>query len=707
MQQKALALALSAIWAANSFAAEQTAENTSTLPEVKVSAQAEDSAPQASEKTKSYTVKSTETATRLNTSLRETPQSISVVTRELMDDFKLTSINDVLDMTTGIKVERAETDRTYYTARGSDITNFQIDGLGVPFPDGLLIGDIDTAVYDRIEVLRGATGLLSGTGNPSATINFIRKRPTQEFQAKIDLTVGSWDKRRVDMDVSGPLNEAGNVRGRLVLSNQDRNSYLDRYSQERNVAYGVIEADITDNTTVTFGHTYQQNNTNSPMWGSLPLLYSDGSTRHYSRSASTSADWSYWDTTNNITFAELTHLFNNGWKLRTQLTRKEMTGNAKLLYVFGNEDPSTGTGLTGWPGAYRDSYKELIADAYVSGPFQLAGREHELVIGSNWSRSTYDEHEKSASYTTIGLSSFDNAGDLPEPTWVTGSSASFDVKRLNTYAAAKFNVTDKLKITTGGNMLSYELTGVSYGVSRESEANNKITPYAGAVYNLTNEHSLYASYTGIYNPETKLDRNLQPLAPMKGKNYEAGIKSQLFNNLNTSFAVFKTEQENLAQSTGTVIGNTTIYEGINATTKGYEFDMSGEVTPRLKITGGYTRLASVKGDNDENVKPYTPRQLLRLTTVYQVPFIEKLKVGASVNWQSETHVDIGTTRYKQDSYALLNLMANYEIDKHWSAALNIYNLTDEKYLTSLMWANGGQSYYGAPMNASATLTWKY
>ncbi|MFL9608556.1 TonB-dependent siderophore receptor [Methylobacillus sp. Pita2] len=676
-----------------------------SLPEIQVKTTSGNEQ-QATEQSKSYTVKSSATATKLNTTLRETPQSISVMTRQLIDDFKLTSINDVLDLSTGIKVERAETDRTYYTARGSDITNFQIDGLGVPFPDGLLIGDIDTSVYDRIEVLRGANGLLSGTGNPSATINFIRKRPTSSFQAKVDLTVGSWDKRRIDADLSGPLNAAGNVRGRLVLSNQNRHSYLDRYSQERNVAYGIIEADITDNTTLALGHTYQQNDTNSPMWGSLPLLYTDNTRRHYSRSASTSPDWSYWNTTNNITFAELTHLFDNGWKLKTQLTRKEMTGDAKLLYVYMNEDRATGTGLIGWPGAYRDSYKELIADIYVSGPFLLGGREHELVVGSNWSRSTYDEHEKAASYGTTAITSFDSIGDLPKPNWIPGDFGSFDIKRLNSYAAVKFNLSDRWKLTGGANLLSYEHSGIAYGEERETKAHDKVTPYLGAVFNLNDQHSLYASYTGIYNPQTKLDRSLTPIAPLQGKNFEAGIKSELLQHLNTSFSIFKNEQENLAQQAGT-IGPRTIYEGIDVTTKGYEFDISGEVSERLKLSGGYTRLMSVKGKDDQNVKPYTPRQMLKLTATYQVPYIEKLKIGASVNWQDETHVDINNVRVRQDSYALVNLMANYEIDQHWSAAVNVYNLTDEKYLTSLMWANGGQSYYGAPMNASATLTWKY
>lgn len=687
------------------------AVDTDTLPVVQVTD--DRSGEPASEDTKSYTIGTTTSATRLNTSLRDTPQSISVITRSVIDDFRLNSVNDVLDFATGIKVERVEPDRSYYTARGSDITNFQIDGIGTPFAQGLVFGDIDTAIYDRVEVLRGANGLLTGTGNPSATINFIRKRPTADFQLEVDASVGSWDYRRLDLDVSGALTDAGNVRGRLVLANQNRGSHLDRYSTERNVAYGIIEADITERTTVAFGHTYQQHDSSSTMWGSLPLLYADGSKRHYRRSDSTAPDWSYWDTINNVTFVELTHQFNNDWTLKTQLTRKEISSDSRLSYIFGNEDRATGAGLFAWPGIYRDQTEEYIADAYVSGPFTLGGREHELVFGSSWSKSDTDETEESADFGVAPLASFDAAAEVPLPNFVrSGSFAKLRNKRSNTYLAAKFNVTDDLKLTTGANMVSYELKGESYGAPQEADAHDKITPYLGAVYNLDETYSLYASYTGIYNPQVLMDANLQPLAPIEGTNYEAGVKGEFFEKqLNASFTVFRNEQENVANQVG-MIGFTPIHEGIDADTRGYEFDVSGEITPNLNISGGYTRLMSVKDKDGNNVKPYIPRQMLHLSTTYKVPYIQKFKVGASVNWQDNIHANIdlfgvGTVRYKQDSYAVVNLMANYEINQHWNAALNVYNLADEKYLTSMMWANFGQGYYAAPRNAMATLTWKY
>ena len=685
------------------------------LPEVEVvSTKSESSQP--SEKTKSYTVKSTASATRLDTSLRETPQSISVITRQQLDDFRILSVNDALSYATGIKVEQFETDRTEYTARGLNITNFQIDGLTTPISfSGTNYGDLDIAIYDRVEVLRGANGLLTGTGNPSAAINFVRKRPTKDFEAKVDLSAGSWDNRRLDVDVSGALNKDGSVRGRLVAAHQDRNSYLDRYSTQRNVVYGVIEADLTESTNIAIGHTYQQNNSDGNNFGSLPLLYSDGSKRRYKVSDSTAPDWSNRDVDTNISFAELTHYFSNDWKVKGQLTHKEVSSKGRHHYIDGSEDRTTGLiTYASFPYVYDFATKDNVADVYASGPFELAGRKHELVVGATWSKTYMKEYSRTGStiynplINNVYVSSFDAIGDFPEPTFGPESKSSdYKSTTTNIYTAAKLNPTDDLKVTVGGSLLRYDLEGTSYGTPQDAKEKNKFTPYVGAVYDLNDIHSLYASYTGIYRPQVETNAGNRPLAPLKGKNYEAGVKSEWLNKkLNSSFALFRTEQENQAQAVGTT-GTRTIYEGIEATTKGYEFDVSGEITDNLNINAGYTRLMSIKGDQDRNVNPFVPRHLAHVTTVYKVPFVQNLKVGASLNWQNDTYVDIGAVRYEQDSYATLNLMANYKIDDHWNAAVNLYNVTDEKYLSSLRYAFAGQAFYAAPLNGLATLTWKY
>lgn len=164
------------------------------------------------------------TATGLNLSLRETPQSVTVMTRQRMDDFKLETLTDVMEQTPGIAVYR-QNNATDFQARGAKV-NLQTDGMaqlssGWYYLTSTMFSLDDMAEIDRIEVLKGSSGLVVGKGDYGATVNMIRKRPTREFQASVRANAGSWDTYRTQADVSGPLNEAGTVRGRLVASAMD------------------------------------------------------------------------------------------------------------------------------------------------------------------------------------------------------------------------------------------------------------------------------------------------------------------------------------------------------------------------------------------------------------------------------------------------------------------------------------------------------
>lgn len=196
-----------------SLAVAAPADTAASVEGVSVSARREDT---PTEHRDSYRGGRSRAATGLALTAQETPQAISTLTRAQLDDLGLNTVNDALMYAPGVTVERVETDRTYYTARGFDIDHFQLDGVGLPFTNGAQWGDVDTLIYDRIEVLRGANGLLTGTGQPSATLNFVRKRPTTAFQASGSASIGSWQTRRLTGDVSGALNADGGVRGRLV-----------------------------------------------------------------------------------------------------------------------------------------------------------------------------------------------------------------------------------------------------------------------------------------------------------------------------------------------------------------------------------------------------------------------------------------------------------------------------------------------------------
>jgi len=673
------------------------------LPAVKVKANPD----RATEGTGSYTTRSTSTATKLDLTLRETPQSISVVPRTLMDDFSLNNVNDVLAGMTGVNVERVEPDRTYFSVRGFEVSNFQIDGVGLPFATGDQIGNLDTALYDRVEVLRGANGLMSSTGNPSATVNFVRKRPTAEFAASAALSFGSWNTRRLDADVSGALNEAGTVRGRFTAAAQKGDSYLDRYSLEKHLFSGIVDIDLAPGSTLTLGHSEQHNRPNGVMWGTLPLFYSgtEGTHTNYATSASSAPSWTYWDTDDTQTFAELRQRLGGDWQAKATLTRRELKSDAELFFVIGQPDATTGAGLTSWPSKYGSKETQWIADASVTGPFTLGGRRHELVLGANWGKS--ENALRSSDDGSAALTESDMlSGNSPRPAFDQGitGSADFDNRRTTLYAVSRFNVNDALKLVTGANVTRSSSSGVQYGVSHDYHS-TKATPYVGATFALDGHHSLYASYGGIYNPQYQLDESGKVLDPIKGSNTELGVKGEWMDGrLNGSFAVFRVQQDNLAEAGGfnTTVG--TWYRAIDATSTGFELDVGGMLAPGWELNGGYTQMR-IEGADGSAVRTYVPRKTLRLTTSYKVPALKALKLGTSVKWQSDYERKDGTVTTAQAAYALLDLAATYEFSRQFSLTAKVENVTDKRYLNSLMWPN--QSFYGAPRNGSLALKWTY
>nr|WP_233269153.1 TonB-dependent siderophore receptor [Paraglaciecola sp. L1A13] len=665
-----------------------------------------------------YGAHSASGASRLDLDIFDIPQSVSVITSAQMQDFQLNDINDALDSATGVNVQRIETDRTYYTARGFDITNFQIDGIGLPLTSGNNHADEDTAIYERVEVIRGANGLMTGVGNPSATINFIRKRPTLDTQAKVNATIGSWNNRRIDADVSTPITD--NVAARVVAVKQEQDSYLDRYEQDKTLIYGFVEANLSDSTKLSLSHSYLDNKAKGNNWGALPLFYTDGSATDYDTSTNTSANWSNWTVIKNNTVVELSHYFNDNWSLRSTYSHKSTDEDTELFYVFGTPDKETELGLTGYGSEYDLDDEHNLFDLYVSGDFSLFNRDHQVVFGLNYAKMSYTDSSL-YDYTTgngfppiTNLNTWD--GNTPKPTFadaLTGSDVQ--TKQKAAYFTGRFNVADGLHIIAGGRFNEWHAQGTSYGVLQDVD-DDEFIPYLGAVYEFMPNTVAYASYTETFVSQTEVDINDDILAPITGESREIGIKRQWLNDsLITSFAYFDIEQVNVAivdPATADLPIAEQRYigaDGINS--NGFELDIAGQLSDGLQVSIGYTNF-EIEGD--ETVKAYTPSQLLKLGATYQFQQWEQFSVGVNMRWQNKTSRNQGvvgegfsnagdTITTAQDAYSVVDLMARYQINDAIILTVNVNNATDEKYINSLYWAQG---FYGAPVNYNATLSWK-
>lgn len=644
-------------------------------------------------------------ATGLPLSLRDTPQAVTVMGPQQMRDFALTDVNTLLAQVPNVNVEQVETDRTYYNARGFDITNFQMDGVGMPLLWGIQFGSLDTAPFERVEVVRGANSIMTGVGNPSATVNYVRKRPTSAFQGQLSAEVGSWDARRLEADLSGPLNASGTVRGRLVLAGQDADSYLDHYKSKRGVAYGVVAWDVTPDLTLTAGYSRHESRADGVLWGALPLVYSDGTRINYPTSASTSADWTYWNVLDQTSFVEAAWRLPQDWSLKATGTYRSFDEHAKLLYAFGNPDPATGLGVAGMTGLYPSHHRQYLFDVTASGPVELFGRTHQLAIGASAGRSTGKESEGFAddlpAYPSVFLWGREQVAepDYPDP----ALQADTVDKLYRAYASARLVFTDRLSAVAGATAVKLDSRGVSYTVDQAREE-SKLSPYLGLIYDLTPQVSLYASYTDIFNPQIEVDVNHKRLAAAHGKSYEAGLKSEFFDRrLYLTAAVYKAEQLGLADFAGVFVDNgKSYYAGVDTKVTGFEVEAAGRVTDQWVLSGGFTDL-EIDGPTDTPIRTYLPRRTFKAATTYAFPELRNLKLGAAVRWQDHISTeDIVTV--KQKAYAVVDLTVSVDVTDEVRATLNLKNVGDDKHLTSLQWSQG---FYAAPRSVSLRLDYAF
>lgn len=662
------------------------------------------------EGTGSYTPGTIATATRLVLTPRETPQSISVVTRQVMDDFGLTAIDDVMRHTPGITVSTYDSERTNYYSRGFSIVNFQYDGIPTLRDTQYSAGQTltDMAIYDRVEVLKGPTGLLTGAGGPGGTINLIRKKPTSEFKGSIELGAGSWDNYRSQIDLSGPLTETGNVRGRAVAAYQDKHSFLDHYSRKTGVYYGILEVDLDEDTLLTLGADYQDSDPKGSSWtGSRTVFDAVGNRLDLPRSFNNGPKWSSWAQYSRTVFATLEHNFDNGWVTKAQYNHQINGYDAPLGYI--SQDTATESSI--WAQKYTGKTTADSLDVYASGPFELLGREHQLVVGQSLSISKW----KGKDYGRPTF--FDNSydfyewhGQAIEPLWNQPTKINdLTTRQTGTYVTSRFSLMDELHLLLGARVANYQVTG-----TRDSQESGKVLPYAGLVYDLNDNFSAYTSYTEIFQPHTEYtDRNDKMLEPNEGKNYELGLKGEFFDGrLNTSLAYFEVHEKNRPLKDAifnSIPGNEISYMGVETKTKGYEAEISGELSPGWQLQAGYTH--KIARDNEgEKISTWEPQDQVSLYTSYKLKgSLDKLTVGGGTRWQSAGWQELynsGKKRsetFTQDPYWLVDLMARYQLTENLSATFNVNNLFDKVYYTNIGFYTS--AYYGDPRNVSLTMKW--
>jgi outer membrane receptor for ferric coprogen and ferric-rhodotorulic acid len=664
----------------------------------------------ATEDTGSYTQRGpSATATGLRLTLRETPQSVSVMTRQRMDDFKLETLTDVMEQTPGLTVDR-QGDGNNFLVRGNDV-NMQVDGLRQLksgwYTDSQKLYSMDDMVeFDRIEVLKGSSGLMNGDGKYGATINMIRKRATREFRASVGAGAGSWDNYRVNVDLGGPLNASGSVRGRIVAAAADGKDFRDHARRSNQTLFGTLDVDLSPDTLLNLGFTYRHRDYYGA--GDTAMIQAYSADGRYlglqPRSFNVGAPWSGYEQDTRTLFANLEHRFAGGWTARLRATDEKTETPHGEIGIWWTAIPQAVD--ISWMRDYVNRNRSIALD--LQGPFELFGRKHELMVGADAARTSSDAHSASKRFSDLGLDYAGGGGAIARPAdlddFPMTNHSYFSSRRNSIYAAGRFSLADPVKLIAGARVTDYQqydLTPYSYS-NNDFRKKGVVTPYAGLVVDVYENVSLYGSYASIFKPQSAIDAQRKTLDPEEGKTWEVGTKGEFFDKrLNASLAYFWMKTDNVAQSTGqSTSDGITIYRSVSGVSRrGYELELSGELAPGWQAQGGYVMNSSSLRDSD-----YLPKNQFKLATTYQLGgAFDGLTVGAATRWQSSTSAGA----LKQPSFWIVDLMARYRVNQHLSLNFNVRNLFDKSYFAGMRDFGRIQYTWGAPRSMNVSMRYDF
>ena len=652
--------------------------------------------------------------------LKEIPQSVSVMTRKQMDDQGLTNLKDAANQTTGLVGQQGVGKGMILMSRGFQIDDWQYDGVPIP-RNTYSLGNWatqDLIFFDRIEFLRGASGLLQGTGSPGGAINLVRKRGQDKPTVSVTGKAGSWDHYGLQLDAGGPLNPQGTIRGRFVADEDQSKSFIDYEWSKTHSLYGALDFDLSPDTTVGVGMSYS-GNTSRPMLRGLPR-YADGSQAHVPRSTYTGARWNHSEIDVTTVFADLDHRFNEDWKLHAAAVYMSEDNNSlhQRVQTAGEGLNPDGSGVE-----YADWYTDFDStkvglDTYVNGHFEGFGLAQEVILGGNYSQLKTDD--VFARTFTDKDTIFNIDHNRPKPSYDSlmrdggrATASEYDVRQKGLYGSWRVKLAEPLTVVLGSRVSWYDFrysdvvtrnNVVSVNQPSIMTETGVVTPYAGIVYDLTQQWAAYASYTDVFEPQSNLDASQSVLEPIIGSNYEVGLKGELMDGrVNTSFAVFRYDQKNRAiQDTSAECGtgNCSVASG-KVRSQGVEAEISGEVLPDLQLFAGYTYNTTKFMNDPQNegkvFNQWTPKHMLRVWSDYRLPG-DWNRVSAGLGFSSQSHT-LGYERtYEVPGYTVWNARLAYQLTPEVGLAVNANNLFDKHYIASGYNQLDGNNNYGEPRN---------
>lgn len=630
---------------------------------------------QASEDNTHYTTSGASVSSKAPATLRDIPQSVSVITHQMIEDQNVDTLDELAVNTPGVRMLPNEQGRSSVIARGYKYSEFNVDGL--PSQMESRLGTMpNLAPFDRIEIMRGPSGLFDASGEMGGIINLIRKRGTYDFQGEAEASVGSNSQYNFGLDIASPLNNKGTVRGRTVINTFGETPETTDQRDHHETFYGALDFDITDNTTLGIGYLHQQRDL-TPNNG-LPLN-SDGELFNLPHDTYYGVPWNSFNMESDDFYADLkTHFENGGFgKLSARYTENQADWN--YLYAATNVSDEGNIGLR--PIGADIEQSALVADASYSRTFEFLNNISEAVVGLDFKNFKDDRDEfKTRAATQYNISSLQNVAyyDILASAKLNGTAGlsytNIELEEIGAYGKLTLRPTEDLALIVGARASNWDITNLNKLTHSENKrSDSKMIWYGGTVFDLDNHHSIYASASQLYVPQEYVDANGDILSPREGKQIEAGLKGSYFNNtLNTRLSIYQIDDDN-------AFGLDSSYNYIASgkrRMKGAEIEVAGQITDKLKLIAGYSYIDTeiIEESSYDVLISYMPEHMINIWSNYQVT--DQLNMGVGLNALSKVE-----NPYGQDgkAYEVVNVMASYQFTPALQAQLNVNNLFNEHY----------------------------
>lgn len=652
-----------------------------------------------------YRATRSSTATRTDTAIRDTPQSINVVPRDVIVEQQDTSLTQALQNVSNVQPAgnlqgRNET----YVIRGFTTQTYAIDGFLLNPASNFFSVTRDLADVERIEVLKGPASVLYGRGDPGGVINIVTRRPTFEPTADASIQSGSFGFRRLQGSVSTAIPGVDGLAGRLSFATQADPTFRNFGGRDnaRNFVAPSFTYNPTPDTRVSFiGEFTKQDSQYDEgliaVNGRVPL---GNISRYYGE------PFARYNAVSNYGALRIEHDINENITVREVFNAQ--SGGFDFLTTRGTGLSNNNTSVLRQTNATQSTYAAIDSQTEIVAKFDLLGFRHTVLLGFEYINGY--RH----SYNTVGriaATSFLNPtfGALP----LNALTLQTDLKQKNElfglYAQDQIDLGLGLQLLVGvrydfGSQYYFNRLPTSTVIPPEQEISG-VSPRVGLVYRPFEPLTFYASYSTSFKPQTAGVLNVTNPPPETGDQYEVGSRLDLTPDLTLSAAAFQITRNNVASPNPVNTGFSVITG--QQRSEGVEADLAGQILPGWKVIGGVgyvdariTRDTTYAVGNRIAAVPHFSGSIWS-TYQFQDGFLRGLGVGMGVTYVGQRFGDISNS-YSVGAYTRVDAAVFYDLNEHARFSLNARNLTDARYIEQPY--NSFNNVPGAPFSVLATIT---